>query len=200
MQRRTLFLSIIAICLVALALVAIFFIYVYHHADPESLARVDVPGPAVPTSPMIAETLPDGQKSYVNKYYHFSLVYPPDLALTEYAEAGGGRTIVFQENPATNTPISAQKNLNGFQIFIIPYADSELSDARFKMDEPSGIHDDPQNVVIGGVTGTIFYGRNSIMGDTRELWIIHGGFLYEITTYKPLDSWLAGIMSTWKFL
>jgi hypothetical protein len=33
--------------------------------------------------------------------------------------------------------------------------------------------------------------QNSVMGDTREIWFIHGGFLYEVTTYKQLDSWLA---------
>jgi hypothetical protein len=45
----------------------------------------------------------------------------------------------------------------------------------------------------------MFYGNNSIMGDTREIWFIHGGFLYEVTTYKQLDSWLAPIMQTWQF-
>jgi hypothetical protein len=28
---------------------------------------------------------------------------------------------------------------------------------------------------------------------------IHGGFLYEVTTYKQLDSWLATILQTWQF-
>ena len=37
-------------------------------------------------------------------------------------------------------------------------------------------------------------------GDTREVWFIHGGYLYEVTTYKELDIWLAGIMRTWKFI
>ena len=38
------------------------------------------------------------------------------------------------------------------------------------------------------------------MGDTREVWFIHGGFLYEVVTYKELDDWFAGIMRTWKFI
>jgi hypothetical protein len=33
----------------------------------------------------------------------------------------------------------------------------------------------------------------------REIWFIHGGFLYEVTTYKQLDSWLTPIMQTWQF-
>jgi hypothetical protein len=40
----------------------------------------------------------------------------------------------------------------------------------------------------------MFYGNNSIVGDTCEIWFIHGGFLYEVTTYKELDSWLSPIM------
>ena len=46
----------------------------------------------------------------------------------------------------------------------------------------------------------MFFGNNSIMGDTREIWLIHGGFLYEVTTYKQLDSWLGPIMQTWTFI
>jgi hypothetical protein len=34
---------------------------------------------------------------------------------------------------------------------------------------------------------------------SREIWFIHDGFLYEVTTYKELDSWLATIMQTWQF-
>ena len=30
----------------------------------------------------------------------------------------------------------------------------------------------------------MFYGSNSIMGDTREIWFINTGLLYEVTTYK----------------
>ena len=29
---------------------------------------------------------------------------------------------------------------------------------------------------------------------------LNGGYLYEVTTYKPLDTWLADIMKTWQFL
>ena len=37
-------------------------------------------------------------------------------------------------------------------------------------------------------------------GASREVWFVHKGFLYEVTTYKALDSWLASIMLTWKFI
>ena len=68
------------------------------------------------------------------------------------------------------------------------------------MDEPSGVLQEPVNTQVDGVQATAFYGQNLQMGDTREVWFIRGGFLYEVATYKELEPWLAEIMSTWKFL
>ena len=58
----------------------------------------------------------------------------------------------------------------------------------------------PTDILVDDARGTMFFGKNGIMGDTREVWFIHGGFLYEVTTYKELDTWLGGIMRTWKFI
>ncbi len=41
-------------------------------------------------------------------------------------------------------------------------------------------------MTIDGVAATMFYGSNPIMGDTREIWFINAGFLYEVTIYKQL--------------
>ena len=58
----------------------------------------------------------------------------------------------------------------------------------------------PVNIIVDGTPATMFFGKNLIMGDTQEVWFIKNGFLYEVTTYKELDQWLAGIMKTWKFM
>ena len=34
------------------------------------------------------------------------------------------------------------------------------------------------------------------MGDTREIWFINAGLLYEATTYKQLATWLTPILQT----
>jgi len=34
----------------------------------------------------------------------------------------------------------------------------------------------------------MFYGSNFIMGDTREIWFINAGLLYEVTSYKQLNT------------
>lgn len=127
---------------------------------------------------------------YQNEYYHISLGYPSDLTVVEYVENNGGRTITFE----------ATSSKAGFQIFVIPYKEAQVSEARFKLDEPSGVMGEPTDVFIDGVRATMFFGQNIIMGETREVWFIKNGFLYEVTTYKALDNWLGDIMRTWKFL
>ena len=57
-----------------------------------------------------------------------------------------------------------------------------------------------EEIDIDGVRATAFFGQNPIMGDTREIWFTHGGYLFEVETYWFLDGWLAGIMKTWRFL
>ena len=87
----------------------------------------------------------------------------------------------------------------GFEVYVTPYSGTQITEQEFKLDEPSGVENHPTHVTVDGVPATMFYGNNSIMGDTREIWFIHGGFLYEVTTYKELDSWLVPIMQTWQF-
>ena len=84
-------------------------------------------------------------------------------------------------------------------MFVTPYADTHVTAQRFRVDEPSGVMQSPTDIVIDGTHATMFFGKNAIMGDTREVWFIHGAYLYEVTTYKELDTWLAAIMQTWKF-
>jgi hypothetical protein len=69
----------------------------------------------------------------------------------------------------------------------------------FQLDEPSGVVNQPTHVTIDSVPATMFYGSNSIMGDTREIWFINAGLLYEVTTFKQLDTWLVPILQTWHF-
>jgi len=78
--------------------------------------------------------------------------------------------------------------------------DAQITEARFKLDELSGIRSNPTDVMVDGARGTMFFGSAPRMNDTREVWFVKDGYLYEVTTYKELDSWLAQIMRTWKFI
>ena len=118
-----------------------------------------------------------------------SMLYPNDLKFKEY-QGGSDTTVVF-ENAKTG---------KGFQIFVKPYEHEQISLDQLKMDLSSGIVKDPVDISVDGVGATMFYSQNSAIGDTREVWFVKNGFLYEVTTYKELDAWLSSIMQTWKFL
>jgi hypothetical protein len=134
--------------------------------------------------------IPEGLREYQSTMYHFSLLYPQELSVAETAEGGGASTVTFQN----------VQEVKGFQIFIVPYAEAQISDARFKEDEPSGVREQLTNIVLDGATGAAFYSTDAALGETREVWFVRGGYLYEVTTLRPLDSWLSQIMQTWQFL
>ena len=136
-----------------------------------------------------ARTPPSGTKEYKSAAYHFSLFYPQELAVEERQEGGGATTITFQNI----------EKAEGFQIFIVPYAEAQVSEKRFKRDVPSGVSNNLTNIMVDDATGAAFYGADTALGDTREVWFVRGGFLYEVTTLKPLDTWLDSIIQTWKF-
>lgn len=159
-------------------------------AASPALAATTSDASSTTSEPVAASVVPFGYLLYRNQQYHFSVYYPPNLQVHTYNEQGGAFTVALQD-PTTN---------EGFEVYVTPYSGTQITEARFKLDEPSGVMDDPTNVIIDGVQATMFYGYNSIMGDTREVWFIKGGLLYEVATFKALDAWLAQIMQTWQFI
>jgi len=130
-----------------------------------------------------------GSMLYRNAKYNFKLVHPAELQVTE-TENNGTFTVVFANSDATEA----------FQIFITPYAGWFVSEERIAMDIPSGKIENPVDVLIDGVKGTIFFSEHAAVGETREVWFLHGDYLYEVTAPKLLDEWLSHIMTTWRFL
>jgi hypothetical protein len=148
-----------------------------------------VPPPLAKSTP-ITQEVGAGQRVYKNTAFHFSLQYPDTLQATEYKENGGAVTATFAN----------ADNSQSFEVYVTPYSGTQITDSRFKTDEPSGTFVQPTNVLIAGTQATMFYGNNPIMSDTREVWFIKNGFLYEVATYKELDTWLGQIMQTWQFI
>jgi hypothetical protein len=162
----------------------------------KSPSPLDSSTPVSPTQTATGATeasprvVPAGQSEYYNEHYKFSLIYPSSLAVTEYDEGSGASTVTFQ-NVST---------AEGFQVFVVPYAQQQVTPEQFKKDEPSGVREGAQQVSIDGAVGSSFYSKNVALGETAEVWFIHGGYLFEVTTLKPLATWLSQIMATWKFL
>lgn len=135
-------------------------------------------------------TPPAGYREYRNAAYHVSLFHPEALIPTEYHERGGALTVTFEGGD--DEPF--------FQLFILPYAQTQITPERLKYDIPSGVVREQTPVVIDGTSATMFYSTNAILGATREVWFIRNGYLYEVTTTKDQDAWLSTVMATWKFI
>lgn len=189
------------ICIGVLALSAIFFLIAYgpdvdtgasvqqtvfaeRALSPEN--TVDAEALAVPAEP------PPGYVQYKNERYGFSYYHSPEAVIKEYDEGGGAMTIT-QEN---------SKKVRGMQIFIVPYSESTISEERFKRDVPSGIRKNVEKTFIGvpQVEAVTFNSYDTFLGETREVWFIHKGYLYEVTTFKGVGDWFTPIMQTWRFI
>lgn len=159
-------------------------IYVYRAPVAVETAYEPQGDPPIFVSPVV-----DGMRLYRSPLLRFELRYPGDVQIREYS-AGNTSTITFED----------QKGEKGFQVFVVPYEGATISEERFKMDIPSEVIKEPTAIVIDGAPATMFFSSNAMFGETREVWFIHNGFLYEVTTYKDLDPWLSAIMTTWKFI
>lgn len=162
----------------------------YFSADKS--ARVNTSAATATTTAQSAQArfVPYGWQEYRSTAYYFSVLYPVQLEVKEHIEEGNALTITFQD----------LKKGEGFQIFITPYAEPQITDERFKRDVPSGARSDLVDTTVDGATGAAFYSESATLGETREIWFIHGGFLFEVTAPKPLESWLGDIMRTWQFI
>jgi len=88
----------------------------------------------------------------------------------------------------------------GFEIYVAPFNGNEITQEQFLRDEPSGVRKDQATTSVDGAQALAFHGFNAAIGQTYEVWFIHGPFLYEITTYKELETGLNEILSTWRFI
>jgi hypothetical protein len=186
-----------ALIFAGIVLLAGLFLFFQQHtasvspsASPEAFTADDASTSAPASNLSVAVQQPPNTKEFQSNTYHFSMYYPDDLSVTEQPRADGSIVVLFKD------PSSGQ----GFEIFIAPYDQPKITQATFLMDEPSGVMNDPQNTTIDDVPATEFFSANSAMGASREIWFLHGGFLYEVTAPQSLDSWLIQIMETWQFI
>lgn len=192
MNKKGVMIAAVALLLFGGVGVGVFFFAGKGDTDAQAAAA----GTAAAAEEDVVSTIPEtrqateGWRGYENKAFRFGLLYPQELSVREYKEADGAMSATF-ENPSTG---------EGFQIYITPYNETQITPERFRLDVSSGVMKEPVDVIIVGVRGTMFWSKNSIMGETREVWFINNGFLYEIVTYKDLDAWLGTIMQSWKFI
>jgi hypothetical protein len=137
----------------------------------------------------VASAPDDGTILYINDALGFSLHRPKDLIVTD-ATGARASTISFEEPGGGRW----------FQLFIVPYTGTTITDERLEEDLGGASVTDPTQIVLpGGIEATHFTSVEPELGTTTEVWFLHGGFLYEATTRAADDAWLASILSTWEF-
>ena len=137
-------------------------------------------------------TQPDvaGKAKYANAHYGFSLIYPDALGVNEIPASEDAMTVVFQKPGAEE----------GFQIFIVPYPDSQISKERIQKDlRGAPMKNVTEIVLAGNVKAVHFNSQAPVIGESSEVWFIHGGYLFEVTTYANQDAQLAVILATLQF-
>lgn len=159
--------------------------------NSEKVISIDPSGVLVTAAIIAAQKPPPpGYVEYRNETFGFSFWHTPQGKVTEYPEDGGAATIVLEN----------EERKRGLQIFIVPYSDTEISEERFRADVPSGVRNNVESTVLDGTEAVTFTSQDFTLGETREIWFIKGGFLYEITTFKGVGNWLVPIIQSWRFL
>lgn len=170
------------------------------------LSNVEKPiGLAQEYTQAAAVFLGEEYKRFTHPDYGFSLEYPKELSVERYLEADDAEIIVFQGENSSFA--KATEDRVGFQIFISPFGEDELlTKERILEDLPQAIIEEPLRVILNPgapvpnrVEGLLFWSESPEIGKTREVWFTGENYLYEITTYGHLDTWLAKILSTWRF-
>lgn len=126
---------------------------------------------------------------YKNIERSFTLEYPRDLKYKDTDEGDTTHTIVFSDDTGDKS----------FQIFFTPYLGDQITQSRILKDVSSGKFTQPIDIVINGSIRAIVFFSTIDVGEMREVWFLHDGYLFQVTTYRDLDEWLAKIMETWEF-
>jgi hypothetical protein len=129
---------------------------------------------------------------YAHPRLPFSFVYPKGLRVSSFVEVNGSEVLVFE----------GDGKRTGFQISVFAYDESgPLTPKRIHRDLPSIIIQEPQTALIGEpqTSALIFWSHDAVVGRTREVWFIHGGMLYQVSSYAEFDPMLVRVMGTWRF-
>ena len=128
---------------------------------------------------------------YTDPKSRFSFTYPAGYVAHPIEEGNIGETLLVQKGTGPKT---------AFQIFISEFDEpGPITKARILKDVPDMVVNEPTEAIIGKerVTAFIFKSKEPSVGDTREIWLVAGGYLYQITAPIDLDPEVAEMMKTW---
>lgn len=161
---------------------------------PAALPKSQVPLAASSTEVLgtlkPARTPPEGHREYRNEKQRFAFFYPTSYEVKVFDEGRGAITVTMQ----------SVKDARGFQVFVVPFGGSVVTDERIKIDLPSGVVNEFAEATLDGVPAGTFFSNDQLLGETRELWALRGGYLFEITTARVLDPWFKEAIKSWQFI
>src|SRR3989344_9221930 len=134
--------------------------------------------------------LQSGKKqTYTHQRLGFSFEFPEGFKVGEFGEGIEGEEQIL-----------VQKNNVGFQLKITPFEeDIILTEQRIKEDIPDIVIKEPLQIKVGEAIALAFLSESESLGQTREVWWVYKGNLYQITTYTEFDETMVAILETWKF-
>ena len=146
---------------------------------------------AVPNAGFLTGRVPPkGSRIYEDALYTFSLFYPEVYTVRAHFLPGEVTMIAFEK----------EKEKEGFQIYVTPFLEAQITDERFKKDLPSGIRKKLQEMTVDGAAGAAFDSEDrDLGGETREVWFVKNGYLFEVTAPKQFEVTLLKIMESWEF-
>lgn len=129
---------------------------------------------------------------YTHPIFGFSFNKPEGFIITSTAVWGDSEVLVVES-------ANADKKERGFQIFITPHDEPAISEERVRIDLPDIVIKNIQQATLDGADALVFTSVDSSLGDTYEVWFVHGGRLYQIMTYADNGAALNALLDTWKF-
>jgi len=146
---------------------------------------------AVPDAPALtpARTPPQGYKEYRSEFYRFQVFYPQDMAVATRTHEGSAATIAFAGGQGRT-----------FSMLVQPYGKTDVAEALQQSELTQEQVQELREASIDGAPALAFFSTDPTLGETREVWFIQKGFLYQVVTRKADDAWLQQLLSTWLFL
>ena len=130
-------------------------------------------------------------KSYTNDTYRFSLMMPADFAATiVLASDDVGETVVLQNSAA-----------EGVQIIVAPWDEDAQALTAERITQDTGLTaTNVQPIAIPGGVGLSFNSNNDAFdAASSDIWLVHDGNVYQLTTYTRLEPLLHAMFATWRF-
>lgn len=129
---------------------------------------------------------------YTNAEYGFSFRYPDALHIGGNMTSSDGVTTILVQDAVQHI---------GFQIYITPFTDSDpvITAARIAQSLPDLVIRDAQAVQVGDSQGLSFLTKDASFGESRQVWVVYKGNLYQISTYDAQGALLEKVLATWIF-